>query len=129
MGKEHFPTDPVALSRAKRMRSEAAPAEKKLWAQLRNRNVDGFKFRRQVPMPPYILDFYCDECRLVVELDGDSHAEREAEDARRTSWLEGMGLRVVRFDNPKVFDAIDAVVNEIERVCRERVDEIARKAR
>src|SRR3954447_19228245 len=89
--------DPVLLQRARSMRHDPAPAEQKLWACLRNRQLGGLKFRRQQPIEPFIADFFCFELKLVVELDGDSHGDREAYDVSRTKYLERDGCRVVRF--------------------------------
>ncbi|HUU45024.1 MAG TPA: endonuclease domain-containing protein, partial [Acidobacteriota bacterium] len=71
--------------------------ERLLWARLRNRRLDGIKFRRQHPIGPFVVDFFCESCRLVVELDGDSHGTQVEEDSRRTLWLQRQGYRVVRF--------------------------------
>ena len=99
------------------MRHEPAPAEERLWQLLRNRQLGGFKFRRQTPMPPYIADFYCAELGLIVELDGDSHAETAQYDSRRTSKLVINGMAVIRFANTDVFDHMDAVLEEILDEC------------
>jgi very-short-patch-repair endonuclease len=99
------------------MRHEPAPAEAKLWQCLRNRQLAGFKIRRQTPLPPFIADFYCAECQLVIELDGDSHAENEAYDARRSQRLMRDGLHVIRFLNVDVQLHLDAVLSEILLEC------------
>jgi very-short-patch-repair endonuclease/prenyltransferase beta subunit len=105
------------LKRARAMRQEAAPAEVKLWRCLRDRQLGGFKFRRQAPQPPYIADFYCAQLQLVIELDGDSHAEQEAYDARRTQRLTRDGLHVIRFLNTDVQSHLDSVLGEILCEC------------
>src|SRR3954452_13095102 len=91
-------------SRARQLRHESAPAEEKLWDRLRNRRLGGYKWRRQQPRAGFITDFYCAECRLVIELDGDSHGDDHAEkrDLARTEVIEREGLRVIRFLNPEV---------------------------
>ena len=71
--KPRAPVDPVLRSRARAMRGEPAPAEEKLWAHVRNRRLGGFKFRRQVPLQTFVVDFFCKESKLVVELDGGTH--------------------------------------------------------
>ena len=111
----HVP--PVLLARARAMRGDSAPAERKLWQCLRNRQLCGYKFRRQQPLAPYVADFFCAEARLVVELDGESHGEREAYDARRTKRLTRGGLHVIRFENDDVYNFLDAVLEEILREC------------
>src|SRR2546428_599656 len=93
----HVP--PLLLQRAREMRHEPAPAEKKLWHCLRDRQLGGYKFRRQQPIAPFVADFFCAPCKLVVELDGDSHDRRDEYDASRTRRLNRGGLRVIRFLN------------------------------
>lgn len=92
-------------------------AERKLWAKLRDRQLEGAKFRRQHPLGRYVLDFYCEDTQLVVEVDGRQHTL--AGDAERTAWLEAHGGRVMRFDNldvlkqlPDVLDTIRAALLE-----------------
>jgi len=86
-----------------------------LWSKLRGRQLGGFKFRRQRPVGPYILDFYCPQKKLAIELDGGGHAEEsQAEyDKDRTSYLQESGIEVLRFWNHQVFQETDAVMQEI----------------
>jgi very-short-patch-repair endonuclease len=111
----HVP--PALLERARAMRHEAAPAEQKLWECLRGRQMCGYKFRRQQVLGPFIADFFCAEVRLVIELDGESHGERQEYDAARTKRLERDGLHVIRFQNDDVFHFLDAVLQEILKEC------------
>ena len=92
-----FTTD-LTLKRAKRLRRAMTPQELGLWLRVRNRQLGGVKFRRQHPFGPYILDFYCAEARLAVEIDGRTHwsPEQEAHDARRDAHFEAMGIRTLR---------------------------------
>jgi very-short-patch-repair endonuclease len=113
--------DPKLLDFARVMRHEPAPAEQKLWRCLRDRQLNGFKFRRQVAVGTYIADFYCAACRLVVELDGDSHSDRKQYDEKRTAELEHEGLAVLRFVNTDVFDHLDSVLEAILRECEARI--------
>jgi very-short-patch-repair endonuclease len=93
-------------------------AEQALWFRLRGGRLDGWKFRRQHPVPPYIVDFYCMEAKLVVELDGSQH---DADvDAARTAALERQGLQVLRFWDNQVLTDIAAVLSEILEVARDR---------
>src|SRR5438552_10606265 len=94
---------PAILARARELRHPLTPAEKKLWARVRNDQL-GRHIRRQHPVWRFILDFYCAQAKLVIEVDGDTHAEPDqAEyDAARTAWLEARGYRVIRFDNSDV---------------------------
>jgi very-short-patch-repair endonuclease len=112
------PLDPTLLSRARAMRHDTvAPAEARVWSLIRDRQLGGFKFRRQHPLGPYIADFYCDERRLVVELDGASHQECIVRDARRDQWMKENGYRVVRFENSDVFEHLEAVLEAILEEC------------
>ena len=110
----------LLLDRARAMRHEPAPAEQKLWSCLRARQLGGFKFRRQHPLGAFIADFFCFEARLVIEVDGDSHAEREEYDAARTKAIEKDGYLVIRFLNPDVSRHLDAILEEILRACESR---------
>ncbi len=110
----------VIIARARAMRRESAPAEQILWFCLRDRRLNGYKFRRQLAVGPFIADFYCASCRLIVELDGDSHANRAAYDEDRTKWLNEHGHAVVRFPNADVFDHLDAVLELLLSECERR---------
>jgi very-short-patch-repair endonuclease len=104
------------------MRKEPTPAETAMWKLLRNRRLAGFKFRRQQPFGPYILDNYCARARLVVELDGDSHATEEGQknDSERDAYLAANGLLVLRFWNVEVHNDKDMVLDRIVNACVER---------
>ncbi len=106
---------------ARDMRRDAAPAEKLLWSRLRNRQLAGLRFRRQHAITSYIVDFYCAEAALVVEVDGDSHfdttGEAEVSDQSRTGALTKLGCRVIRFTNTDVFESIEQVLNVIAHAC------------
>ena len=97
------------------LRRNSTDAEHLLWRHMRNRNVDGAKFRRQQALGPYVLDFYSHEHSLVIEVDGSRHfeAKQQAHDAARTAWLEAAGLRVLRFDNRQVLTETTAVLETI----------------
>ena len=110
---QRFPDiPPEAIEFARKLRHEQTDAESLMWYLLRDRRLGGHKFRRQHPMPPYTLDFYCHEAGLVIELDGGQHAE-PARDARRDAWLGQQGLRVVRFWNNQVLQETEAVLSEV----------------
>ena len=98
--------------RAKQLRTNLTPAERKLWGMLRANRL-GVKFQRQVVLPPYIADFAARAERLVIELDGDTHAWREGYDAARTATLAKEGYRVIRFTNHDVTTNPDGVVSAI----------------
>jgi very-short-patch-repair endonuclease len=99
------------------MRHDPAPADQKLWRCLRDRQLGGFKIRRQRPMPPYIADFYCVQARLVIELDGDTHGDRLEYDARRTKRMQTAGQNVIRFVHDDVLWHLDDVLEEILSEC------------
>jgi len=88
-------------------------AEVRLWTRLRRWQVDGYRFRRQVPRGPYILDFACLAARLVVEVDGGQHAKAVDGDQERTAWLESRGFKVLRFWNNDVLKESEGVLETI----------------
>lgn len=105
------------IARARALRAAHTSPERLLWSKLRDRRLGGWKWRRQFPIPPYIVDFHCVEARLVVELDGGQHADRTGYDERRTDVLRGQGLRVVRFWNHQVLEDLDLVCGQIYAAC------------
>ncbi len=105
------PLPTTTLEYSRRLRREMTDAERKLWQHLRGRQLDGFKFRRQHPVPPYIADFCCIERKLIVELDGSQHNEHK--DAARTRFLESQGWGVVRFWDSEALVQTEAVVEAI----------------
>jgi very-short-patch-repair endonuclease len=104
------------------MRHAPTDAESKLWLFLRDRRLGGWRFRRQHFIADYILDFYCAEARLAVELDGGGHAEDEkiAADGRRTAALEGRGVRLLRFWNDQALRETDTVMEVILAALEQR---------
>ena len=93
------------------------PAEKRLWAAIRGRRLDGLKFRRQHALGSYIVDFICSEKRLIIEVDGDVHDEQIDYDADRTEQLEQYGYRVIRFRNVEVLNDLGTVLATIRSAC------------
>ncbi len=91
-------TQDISLKRARRLRQSLTGPEVGLWVHLRGRQLGGFRFRRQHPIGPYILDFYCAEARLAVEIDGAVHdcPDQVRRDARRGEWLMARGIRTLR---------------------------------
>ncbi|MGH8158694.1 MAG: endonuclease domain-containing protein [Rhodanobacter sp.] len=115
----HKPPLPTrTLTTAKTLRTTSTDAELKLWYHLRARRLGGFKFRRQHPLPPYVVDFYCDELRLTIELDGSQHSEEV--DSTRTHALERQGLLVLRFWDNQVLQETAAVLEAILSIARDR---------
>ncbi len=100
---------------SRNLRKHQTEAEGKIWRRLRSRQVADCKFRRQHVIGAYIVDFFCLERRLVIEIDGGQHADSGA-DAARTRFLESQGFMVIRFWNNEVLNSLDEVVEEIYRV-------------
>ena len=106
---------PSILQHARELRARLTDAEKLLWSLLRDRRFYGYKFRRQHPVGGYILDFYCQEAGLAIELDGSSHnkTDQMAYDAERVKELSGAGIRVLRFWNSEALVDTESVLEEI----------------
>ena len=103
---------------AKHLRENTTDAERRLWRVLRLKQVGGMRFRRQQPLGPFVVDFFCSAAKLIIELDGDQHGTDEAAayDAHRTRWLEERGYKVLRFANGEVLEAhvIETIWHEVE---------------
>ena len=118
MGDENLERiDPRARAQAGQLRRGATPAEKRLWKHLRARRLSRFKFRRQQPIGRFVVDFFCPAAKLIVEIDGDSHADDADRDVSRTRWLETRGYRVIRFVNADVHHRLDLVLEAILHEC------------
>ena len=113
----HDPTLPRDTART--LRTNATEAEQKLWSHLRKKQLDGFQFRRQYSIGPYFADLFCLEAKLVIEVDGSQHADREAQDERRSALLRTKGYRVLRFWNFEVMSDVDSVVERIAEALRQ----------
>jgi very-short-patch-repair endonuclease len=100
------------LLRARDMRRQASEAERTLWKYLRGHRLNGYKFRRQMIIDSYIVDFACLEAKLIVEADGGQHVDQAAYDQRRTVYLERMGYTVLRFWNHEIFHETQSVLEE-----------------
>ena len=120
MSRRMFDKQSTKLKRRALKRNQTYP-EKILWSKVRNRQLAGLKFRRQVGVGEYIVDFYSAEIKLAIEVDGDSHFTDEAieYDKKRTQFLETLGIKVVRFNNDDVMINIESVLEEILRVVGE----------
>lgn len=113
--------DPQLLEFAKTMRSNATDAEHLMWQLLRAKRFMNLKFRRQHVIAPYIVDFYCHELGLVIELDGSQHGTDDGKeyDTERTKFLEALGLKVVRYWNHEVLRQTDMVLEDLWQRCAE----------
>jgi very-short-patch-repair endonuclease len=102
----------MTLAFAKQLRRRMTDAEQRIWYHLRARRLAQFKIKRQVPIGPYVVDFVCFECKLVIEVDGGQHATSET-DVVRDEWLRSQGFRILRFWNDDVLKHTDVVLSEI----------------
>jgi very-short-patch-repair endonuclease len=105
---------PSALQRARQLRRNMTWPENLFWSRVKAHQFMRLKFRKQHPVGPYVVDFYCAEVALVVEMDGDSHVDIKA-DAVRQRYLEGLGLKVVRYSNDDVLNELDWVMGDLAR--------------
>jgi very-short-patch-repair endonuclease len=105
---------------ARQMRHDPTPAEDRLWERLRNRQIAGFKFRRQHSIDRFIADFYCADAQIIIEVDGAVHEYTPEEDAIRQEFLESLGFRVLRFTNDDVEQHLDVVIQAITETLRTR---------
>jgi very-short-patch-repair endonuclease len=103
------------LNNAKNLRKGMTDAERYLWYRLRRNNFFGLKFKRQVPMSHYIVDFVCFEKNIIIEIDGGQHSEQEVYDACRTQYLESKGFKVLRFWNNEMLGNVNGVLEVVMR--------------
>jgi len=105
-------------TKARRLRKQTTKAERKLWSVLRRDQLEALHFRRQHPIGLYVLDFYCPQIRMALELDGGQHGfdAMRGRDQRRTKWLAAKGITVLRFWNNEVIENLEGVWTEILRV-------------
>ncbi len=117
--------NPKLKDNARALRSGMTDCEQRLWSRLRRKQVLGVQFYRQKPIGDYIADFYAPKANLVVEVDGSQHLEPAQidHDRRRTAFLEGQGLRVLRFDNRQVLQELDGVMEAIYRAMAKEIGE------
>ncbi|THD60961.1 DUF559 domain-containing protein [Phenylobacterium sp.] len=101
----------AAIKRARRLRRNPSATERAVWERLRQRRLEGLKFRRQMPMGPYVLDFVCLRHRLAIEADGPFHDP--VRDAERDAWLLAKGFRVLRFSNREILGSPDLVADRV----------------
>lgn len=119
----NLPNIPPLKARRRELRNAPTPAEVVLWRHLQRRQLLGKKFRRQHSIGRYVVDFFCAECNLGIELDGMPHYQilREEYEAERTGFLEGLGVHLVRFENRMVLENIEGVLEEIRGAIRKLV--------
>ncbi|MCI0460273.1 MAG: DUF559 domain-containing protein [Gemmataceae bacterium] len=112
--------NPERRDRARQLRRAMTPAEAIMWKHLRGRRFAGFKFRQQHPVGPFFADIVCHHCRLIVELDGETHLGQQEHDEKRSQYLRERGWLVLRFWNTQVYDETEAVFEAIYRACQDR---------
>lgn len=119
--KRTYQNEPKLKLIRRSLRQNQTTAEKILWTHLRNKQL-GYKFRRQFSIGNFVVDFYCHEAKLVIELDGWTHDSEltQTKDARKQSVLETNGYFVLRFRNEQVFEDLEGVLNEITKTCQSR---------
>ena len=101
------------IDRARKLRETSGWAERLLWRWLRDRRFSNYKFRRQHPCGPYTLDFFCEQAKLAIELDGSQHLDQASYDANRDRFLQSQGYRVLRFWNGDVLNQTESVMETI----------------
>ena len=122
MGRKNPRASEHMVARARELRRESTCPERLLWGRLRDGQCGGLKFRRQQAFGKYVVDYYCASARTALEIDGKSHAAKSAEDQERQDFLEGSGVRVIRFTNDEVLANLDEVVAEIARACGRQME-------
>ena len=120
-------SSPEAMARARELRLDQSLSERRMWSLLKNRQL-GFRFRRQFSVGPYVLDFYCHEARLCVEVDGDQHAYRGDADARRDAFLAERGILTYRVHSLDIPDQRLGLARYIQHLCVERTGRSAGSA-
>jgi very-short-patch-repair endonuclease len=108
------------IRRARSLRRRMTPPEARLWVALRRKAMEGWRFRRQHPIGPYVLDFYCDRARLAVEVDGQAHwiGNNQERDGARDAWMAQRGVRTLRLSATLIFEDLDAALRTIDHWAR-----------
>ena len=109
----------MSLKYRRHLRKNLTNPERIIWQKLRNRQIGGFKFKRQYPIGKYIVDFYSSELNLIIEIDGDVHAYQKENDKRREIFLENRGLKIIRYTNYEIRTNLIGVLEDILRKCGE----------
>jgi len=115
--KRRWRTTAAVQERARQLRCQMTEAERRLWRHLRRKKLDGLRFRRQHPLDRFIVDFYCVEHRLVIEVDGAIHTAQAEYDKARAEWLEARGYRILRFTDQEVHCQLHNVLEAIRVAC------------
>ena len=107
-------TPSYVIELAKDMRHNMTEAEERLWSAINKRQINGLKFRRQHPINRYILDFYCYEKQLAIEVDGEVHRKQKDNDNYRDEFLKSIGIRTIRIHNKEIMNNLNAVIEKIK---------------
>jgi very-short-patch-repair endonuclease len=107
-------TPEYVIELAKDMRHKMTEAEERLWLAINKRQINGLKFRRQHPVSRYILDFYCYEKQLAIEVDGEVHIKQKDNDNYRDEFLRSTGIRTIRISNEEIMNNLNAVIEKIK---------------
>ena len=118
----YFRASPETMNNARMLRENMTTTEKLLWERLKGKQILGLRFRRQHPIFIFIVDFYCHEARLVVEVDGEIHNQQLEYDDGRTAEMEKFYIEVIRFSNDEIEQDIDEVINRITERVKKRVE-------
>ena len=117
----YFRANPGIFKNARLLRKNMTEAEKVSWEKLSNKQLLGLRFRRQHPIDIFIADFYCHQARLVIEIDGPIHNDKEEYDNGREADIEKFGLKILRFTNKEILSDIDKVLSIIEYTVKDRI--------
>lgn len=115
-----IPYNPALKEKARRLRNNSTKSEILLWQFLKKKQMLGYDFHRQKPLDKYIVDFFCNELMLAIEIDGESHHGKEKYDANRQKQLEDLGIRFLRFEDTEIFYNLEEVLKTIENWIKER---------
>ena len=111
----YYGASQITFEKARKLRLRETVAESKLWELLKNKQLLGFKFRRQHPIETFIVDFYCHQAKLVIEVDGKIHLQHKTTDLERVDEIEKHGIKVIRFTNEQIFYDSEKVLKTIEK--------------
>ena len=99
----------------KLLRNNMPPAEWLLWKKLNNKQLSGYKFRRQYGIKQFVIDFYCPALKLAIEIDGDSHIDALEYDHNRQKYIESLGIKLLRFSNLEIYENLDRIIEKIKK--------------
>jgi very-short-patch-repair endonuclease len=117
----YFRAKPVTLETATLLRKMMTYSENLLWGKLKGKQIMGLRFRRQHPIDIFIADFYCHAARLVIEIDGEIHADKSEYDDGREAEMEKFNIKIIRFTNDEVNSDVESVLKKIEAIIKERI--------